>query len=402
MPEIQTIALDQLLPYPNNPRTHPPANVKKLAASLSEYGWTSPVLVSATNQIIAGHGRVLAAKALGLADAPCIRLDQLTPAQVRAYRLADNRLGLDSDWNMDLLKLELSELDLDSALTGFDDPELDRILNSAPLAGEDDLPPLEEQPIAQPGEIWQLGPHRLLCGDATNAADIERLLAGVCPALMVTDPPYGVQYEPAWRNQEKLRFMLGKSARVTKKPDNDARADWTEAWQLFPGAVAYVWHAALRSSVVAESLLSCGFEIRSQIIWAKQHFTISRAHYHWQHEPCWYVVRGTANWHGGHTQTTIWQIANMNPFGGQKDDQFVFSVQKPVECMRRPILNHTNTGQAVYDPFMGSGTTIIASETTSRVCYGVELNPLYVDMAIRRWQTFSGKQALRASDNQPF
>ena len=402
MPEIQTIALDQLLPYPNNPRTHPPANVKKLAASLSEYGWTSPVLVSATNQIIAGHGRVLAAKALGLADAPCIRLDQLTPAQVRAYRLADNRLGLDSDWNMDLLKLELSELDLDSALTGFDDPELDRILNSAPLAGEDDLPPLEEQPIAQPGEIWQLGPHRLLCGDATNAADIERLLAGVCPALMVTDPPYGVQYEPAWRNQEKLRFMLGKSARVTKKPDNDARADWTEAWQLFPGAVAYVWHAALRSSVVAESLLSCGFEIRSQIIWAKQHFTISRAHYHWQHEPCWYVVRGTANWHGGRTQTTIWQIANMNPFGGQKDDQFVFSVQKPVECMRRPILNHTNTGQAVYDPFMGSGTTIIASETTSRVCYGVELNPLYVDMAIRRWQTFSGKQALRASDNQPF
>jgi len=399
MPEIQTIALDQLLPYPNNPRTHPPANVKKLTASLSEYGWTSPVLVSATNQIIAGHGRVLAAKALGLADAPCIRLDQLTPAQVRAYRLADNRLGLDSDWDMDLLKLELSELDLDSVLTGFDDPELDRILNNAPLAGEDDLPPLEEQPIAQLGEIWHLGSHRLLCGDATNAADIERLLAGVSPALMVTDPPYGVQYEPAWRNQQKL---LGKSARVTNKPDNDARTDWTEAWQLFPGAVAYVWHAALRSSVVAESLLSCGFEIRSQIIWAKQHFTISRGHYHWQHEPCWYVVRGTANWYGGRTQTTIWQIANMNPFGGQKDDQFVFSVQKPVECMRRPILNHTNTGQAVYDPFMGSGTTIIASETTSRVCYGVELNPLYVDMAIRRWQTFSGKQALRASDNQPF
>jgi len=218
----------------------------------------------------------------------------------------------------------------------------------------------------------------LLCGDATVAADVGRLLDGVVPLLMVTDPPYGVSYDPAWRN------AVGASATTrTGKVLNDDRADWREAWALFPGDVAYVWHGALHATTVAESLEAAGFGIRSQIIWAKDRLVLSRGDYHWQHEPCWYAVRKTAqgHWAGDRKQTTLWPIANRD-----QDAETVHGTQKPVECLRRPILNNSSPGQAVYDPFMGSGTTIIAAETTSRVAYGIELDPAYVDVAVERWQ----------------
>jgi DNA modification methylase len=211
---------------------------------------------------------------------------------------------------------------------------------------------------------------------------------------MVTDPPYGVEYDPSWRNQAGA----AKTKR-TGKVLNDDRADWREAWALFPGDVAYVWHGALHAGTVADSLVAAGFTIRSQIIWAKDRLVLSRGDYHWQHEPCWYAVRakGKGHWAGGRKQTTLWQIANRD-----QDADTVHGTQKPVECMRRPILNNSSPGQAVYEPFMGSGTTLIAAETTGRVCLGVELNPAYVDVAIERWQSFTGQNAVLAETGETF
>lgn len=215
---------------------------------------------------------------------------------------------------------------------------------------------------------------------------------------MVTDPPYGVNYDPDWRNRAKRAgSMKAYGASSIGTVANDDRADWQDTWSFFPGQVAYVWHGALHASLVAESLKKAGFDIRAQIIWAKQHAPISRGHYHWQHEPCWYVVRKSANgnWQGDRKQTTLWHIANSNAFGGQdKENATGHGTQKPVECMRRPIVNHTNVGQAVYDPFVGSGTTIIAAETTGRVCYAIDIDPAYCDVAVQRWEEFTGKKAI--------
>jgi DNA modification methylase len=205
---------------------------------------------------------------------------------------------------------------------------------------------------------------------------------------MVTDPPYGVNYDPAWRNQAGL----GKTAR-TGKVENDHRADWREAWALFPGDVAYVWHGALHATTVAESLTATGFEIRAQVVWAKERLVLGRGHYHWQHEPCWYAVRSGAqgHWSGGRKQTTLWSIPSRD-----QDADTVHGTQKPVACMRRPIENNSSPGQAVYEPFSGSGTTIIAAEMSARSCHAIELSPAYVDVAVRRWAAFTGKEAVLA------
>jgi len=183
----------------------------------------------------------------------------------------------------------------------------------------------------------------------------------------------------------------------TGRVENDDRADWREAWALLPGEVAYVWHGALHAATVAESLAACGFEIRSQIVWAKDRLVLSRGHYHWQHEPCWYAVRGTGHWTGDRKQTTLWQIA-----GGGQDAETVHGTQKPVECMRRPIENNSSPGQAVYEPFCGSGTTIVAAEMSGRCCHAVELSPAYVDVAVLRWRAFAGQEAVLEGDGRPY
>src|ERR1700757_4729118 len=265
-------------------------------------------------------------------------------------------------------------------------------------------------PVAEPGDLWVLGRHRLLCGDSTVATDVERVLGRVAPHLMVTDPPYGVNYDPAWRNQagrsingSTQRIAPGAvikpiGARAVGKVVNDDRADWREAWALFPGAVAYIWHAGTKAGIVQDSLAACGFETRSQIIWAKNNFAIGRGHYHCKHEPCWYVVRkgSTASWVGDHSQTTLWQIdKNLKSETGH-------GTQKPVECMRRPIENNASPGQAVYEPFSGSGTTIIAAEMTGRVCHAIEIAPAYVDVTVKRWQEFTGQQAVLDGDGRSF
>lgn len=278
-------------------------------------------------------------------------------------------------------------------LTGFGEDELAGLM-TAPNSGLTD-PDAAPEPPAEPhsrlGDVWLLGRHRLVCGDSTDAGAVESCLNGVLPHLMVTDPPYGVEYDPAWRDEAaKYSKSMGNRKDTAKGAVlNDSRADWRDAWALFPGDVAYVWHAGLFAGLVADSLIACDFALRSQIIWAKSHLAIGRSDYHWQHEPCWYAVRNgkTGHYVGDRKQTTLWQI----PKPAKSDTGH--STQKPVECMKRPIENNSSAGQAVYEPFSGSGTTIIACEMTGRSCHAIELAPAYVDMAVLRWQNFTGKAA---------
>ncbi|MBX6324352.1 MAG: site-specific DNA-methyltransferase, partial [Rhodospirillaceae bacterium] len=278
-------------------------------------------------------------------------------------------------------------------LLGFPEDELDRLLDGldgagGAAAGEDVVPEAPAEPATRPGDLWRLGPHRLLCGDATSPAEVERLLDGAVPHLMVTDPPYGVDYDPSWRNE------AGVSATArTGRVSNDDRADWREAWALFPGDVAYVWHAGVHARTVAESLEACGFRIRAQIIWAKPRFALGRGDYHWQHEPCFYAVRegGTGHWQGARDQSTLWPISA----AGEEDAATVHGTQKPVECMRRPILNNSTRGDLVYEPFAGSGSTLIAAESTGRVCLALEIDPRYCDVIVERWQQVTGGKAER-------
>jgi DNA modification methylase len=385
-------SLDALIPYARNARTHSDAQVAQIAASIREFGWTNPVLVDGDNGIIAGHGRLLAARKLGMSQAPVIELAGLSEAQKRAYILADNKLALNAGWDDDLLALEfadLASLGADLSLTGFGEDEILALtsLGTPGLTDPDEIPPAPAQPVSRPGDVWLLGNHRLLCGDSTKADDVAKALNGVKPHLLVTDPPYGVSYDPTWRER------FGDSDMARGKVMNDDRADWREAWALFPGDVAYVWHGALHAGIVAESLEASGFAVRSQIIWDKTRLVIGRGDYHWQHEPAWYAVRKgrKGHWAGDRKQTTVWAIPHRKSESGH-------GTQKPVECMRRPIENNSSPGQAVYEPFCGSGTTIIAAEMTGRSCHAIELNPAYVDVAVIRWQEFTGESArLKAS-----
>jgi DNA modification methylase len=386
----------KLIPYARNARTHSEAQVALIAGSIREFGFNNPVLVDGANGIIAGHGRVLAARKLGLDSVPVIELGHLSDAQKRAYILADNRLAEQAGWDRELLTLEVGELGdlgIDLAGLGFDSGEIDALLGHG-LADprEEATPEVPADPVSRPGDLWVLGSHRLICGDATDAATVARLLDGITPHLMITDPPYGVAYDPAWRNAAGAA-QTKRTGRVL----NDDRADWRDAWALFPGDVAYVWHGALHAGTVAESLTATGFGIRAQIVWAKERLVLSRGHYHWQHEPCWYAVRGKGHWSGDRKQSTLWQIPNRD-----QDAATIHGTQKPVEVMRRPMLNNSSPGQAVYEPFSGSGTTLIAAETTGRVCLGLELDPAYVDVAVQRWQAFTGKAAVLEGDGRSF
>ena len=403
--QVEHRSLDRLIPYARNARTHSDEQVEQIAGSLAEFGFNNPCLVDEQGVLIAGHGRVLAARRLGLETVPVIVLAHLSETQKKAFRIADNKLALNAGWNDELLRLEIEELqvlDFDLGLTGFGGEELETLLG---VAGDDDgaggdaadddaapEPPVE--PVSRPGDLWCLGKHRLLCGDATVATDVERLLAGMVPHLMVTDPPYGVSYDPAWRNEAGV-----SSTARTGKVANDDRADWREAWALFPGEVVYVWHAAVHARVVAESLEVCGFVVRSQIIWSKPRFVLGRGDYHWQHEPCLYAVRkgGTGHWQGARDQATVWPIAS-----GEDDGATVHGTQKPVACMRRPIENNSAEGDSVYEPFSGSGTTLIAAERTGRRCFALELDPRYVDVAVTRWQTLTGETAVLNGDGRSF
>ncbi len=399
--KVETWAVEKVVPYARNPRKNAGIPVAKVKASLKEFGWRQPIVVDSEGVIIVGHTRYQAALELGMTEIPVHAAEGLTAAQVKAYRIADNKTGGFAEWDLDLLKLEfadLQELDFGLDLTGFDDDAIDGIMvDSTPegLTDPDEVPDVPDEPVSRPGDVWVMGNHRLMCGDSTVATDVERLLGKVKPHLMVTDPPYGVEYDADWRNKAKRADGTPIGASAVGAVLNDDRADWREAWALFPGDVAYVWCAGTKSHIVALSLEACGFSMRSMIVWAKSQFSIGRSHYHEQKEPCWYAVKsgGTGHWNGDRKQSTLWQIDK------PRKSETGHSTQKPVECMKRPIENNSSPGQAVYEPFSGSGTTIIAAEMTGRCCYAMELNPEYVDVAVKRWEDFTGKKAVLEETN---
>jgi DNA modification methylase len=404
---VERWPIERLTPYAHNARLHTSADLDKIAGSIRKWGWTMPVLADEDGVLLVGHARAAAAAKLGLTSIPVIVARGWSEEEKRAYRLADNQLAARASWDPEQLSKELSELrfaQFDLGLIGFESDQLEKFLGSLGSNGRtdpDSVPKLPDQPVTRPGDVWVMGEHRIGCGDSTNAADVAQVLIDSQPHMMVTDPPYGVGYDPSWRADRQQNSGNLAQGRVL----NDDRADWRAAYELFPGDIAYVWYGALRGEVVAGGLAATGFQLRCQIIWAKQHFTLSRGDYHWKHETCWYAVRDgkASRWQGGRKQTTVWEIPNNNPFGnGQREESSGHGTQKPVECMRRPIANNSRPGEAVYDPFLGSGTTLIAAEMSGRVCYGLELDAAYVDVAVRRWQRFTGRDAVHEGSSQSF
>jgi len=400
MEQIIRMPIAWFKPFANNPKTHPPDQVVAIRAAMNEFGWTIPILADPDGEIIAGHGRALAAALEpAFSEAPTIIARGWSEAQKRAYRIADNKLSERGVWNEDALRVEIAALQtasFDLSVAGFTVPDLGALgivgftqpeLN----AKAEETPPLPAKPIVKSGELWLLGDHRLLVGDCTDKAAVSRAVGEFRPNLMVTDPPYGVEYDANWRNEADRANGKAYGARAIGKVSGDTSADWRLAWALFEGDIAYCWHAGRHARTVQESLESVGFAMRSQIIWAKDRLIISRGDYHWQHEPCWYAVRKgkKGNWHGGRSQTTLWSITHAKSETGH-------STQKPIECMRRPIINNSKKGDWIYDPFLGSGTTLVSCEMESRRCIGIEIDPAYAQLTIERWEKFTSHVATRA------
>lgn len=386
------VAPDQLLANPKNWRVHPKHQQDALTGVIREVGYVDPVLVQdGTDLVIDGHLRVSLALRDGVKAIPVqyVDLDDVEAELVLATFDPITALATADRDQLDALLRTVTTGEAAVQQLLADVAEQEGVVDLGGGVVEDDgpLPDPPADPVTKPGDLWLLGEHRLLCGDSTIAGDVERLLAGAEPRLMVTDPPYGVEYDANWRNEAAAKGLISHAAVRVGKVANDNRIDWFDAWSLFPGDVVYCWHADRHASSVQKSLESAGFEIRSQVIWAKSRFAISRGHYHWQHEPCWYGVRigATAGWVGDRSQTTLWTIElDQNVVGGH-------STQKPLECMARPIRNHEGD---VYDPFIGSGTTLVACEQLGRRCYGMEIEPAYCDVIVQRWERLTGKTAV--------
>ena len=376
-----------------------------MASSIREYGWRQPVVVDSEGVIVIGHLRRAAGKSIGLTECPVHVARELTPAQIRGLRLADNCTNQEASWDMDLLAVEFGELKaegFDLNLTGFDTREIDALTLTVNPA-EDDVPPVPEAPVSRLGDLWLMGGHRLLCGSCTEMAAVERVVGTNAPFMLLTDPPYGVELDMEWRDRAGHNEMAPaamsymKIAMAGKGISGDTRADWSEAFELVPSLdVAYVWHATSHLVEVAAGLKRIGFDVRQQIIWHKTVAAMGRQAYHWKHEPCWYAVRHgkTSRWNGAHDQTTVWDAASpKHIMSGSKEEKFPHPTQKPVELMRRPLLNHGKPGDVIYEPFCGSGTTLVACEGTCRVCIAMEIDPRYCDVIVTRWQNLTGKQA---------
>lgn len=402
---VELWSVSSLSASPYNAREHTEADIDAVAASMKRWGVTAPALVDEAGVIIYGHCRVLAAKKNGFETYPVVVARGWTEAAKRAYCIADNQLAARATWDSETLANELAFLKTDGfelGLLGFDAIDLKDLLQ--PLGGElignpEDVPEPPEAPVTRPGDVWLLGRHRVCCGDCTQPALVVAAFGDLTPMLMVTDPPYGVDYDPAWRCEPGRggRHSLGKVL-------NDDRVDWRAAWAHFRGDAAYVWHGGLHGGQVADSLISSGLEPRAQIVWAKPHFVLSRGDYHWQHETCWYAVRKGAgsHWNGDRKQSTVWEIANNSAGNPDRETTWGHGTQKPLECMRRPIENNSARGDVIYDPFLGSGTTLIAAEMTDRICVGLELSPAYVDVIVRRWESVTGYSAVLQATGREF
>jgi DNA modification methylase len=379
------LPLAGLAQFPGNARR---GDLQVIRASVARHGQYRSIVVrqlgDGSHVIVAGNHTALALAAEGhqTARADLIDCDE---DEARRINLADNRSAELGGYDDQALAVLLSSLDGDFTGTGWAAEDLAALLRGEPESrtDPDDVPDAPAEPVTRPGDVWLLGPHRLLCGDATVAADVERLLNGASPSLMITDPPYGVDYDPNWRNEAAAQGHLAYAPSRVGKVANDTRVDWSDAWSLSPAHVVYCWHAGRHASSVQASLEAAGYEIRCQIIWAKSNFPISRGHYHWRHEPCWYAVRKDhqADWIGDRTQTTLWEInLDRNVEGGH-------STQKPVECMLRGLRNHSGD---VYDPFAGTGTTLIAAHMLGRTAYLLDIDPAYCDVIVQRYRDHTG------------
>src|SRR5271168_5238898 len=413
---IEYWLIERLVEYPRNPRKNDIA-VDRMCASIREFGFKIPCLVRSDGEVVDGHLRLKAARKLGITEIPIILCDEWTPAQVKAFRLMVNRSVTWADWDEELLALELQDIqasDFNLSLTGFNPGEIDALLALDDDEKANATPPLTETAASKQGDRWCLGPHRVLCGDATSLEVMARLLGDRKPRLMVTDPPYGIELDSEWRDRAGLNgrgpaepsYMKKRTKGHTETAiSGDTRADWSEAFELVPSLeVAYVWHASVFAREVWNGLDRIGFLYPQQIIWDKGRTVLTRTHYWYQHEPCLYMRKKNAPWFGkAGENSTIWDSASPKfIMGGSDEDKFDHPTQKPVDLMRRPILNHLRRGELVYDPFLGSGTTLAAAEITERVCYGTEFDPKYIDVVVQRFLGLSGKQATLDGDGRTF
>ncbi len=386
--EMERVPVAKLIPYINNARTHSPEQIKKLRASLREFGFVNPVIIDRDYNIIAGHGRIMAAKEEGIAEVPCVYADHLTEAQKKAYILADNRMALDAGWDEEMLRVEidaLREMEFDPMLAGFDEKELAALYAGDGDGAEDDdfdlSAALEQASFVEPGDIWTVGRHRLMCGDATKPEDVETLMGGKCANLIVTDPPYGVSFKSAsgltiqndsMKNEEFYSFLLS--------------AFQAMAGVLEKGGAAYVFHADTEGLNFRRAFVDAGFHLAGCCIWVKDSLVLGRSDYQWQHEPVLYgfLQNGKHPWYSDRKQTTIWNFAKP-----KRNENHPTS--KPLDLLAYPICNSSQENSIVIDTFGGSGSTMMACEKTNRICHMMELDPKYASVILRRYvEDFGG------------
>ena len=401
---VERRPISELIPYARNARTHSEAQIAQIAASMCEWGWTNPVLIDPEGQILAGHGRVLAARTLGYKECPVMIADGWTQAQKRAYTLADNQLALNASWDEQLLRLEiadLQELGFELDLTGFDADELLEIMAGEETttegnADEDIAPDVPETPVSQPGDVWVCGKHRVLCGDSTDAASYIVLMTGEKAAMVFCDPPYGVNY--ANSPKDKLRGTHRPILNDNLGEDFEPflKAALTPMIAHCTGAI-YIAMSSSELDTLQTAFRAAGGKWSTFIIWAKNTFTLGRSDYQRQYEPILYGWPEGAkrHWCGDRDQSDVWQIKKPH-----KND--LHPTMKPVDLVERAIRNSSRPGDVVMDPFGGSGTTLIAAEKSGRQARLIELDPKYVDVIVRRWQSYAGAQAIRESDGVAF
>ena len=384
--QIEYLPTDSLVPYINNPRVNDRA-IDAVAGSIAEFGFKNPIIVDRDNVIIAGHTRLLAARKIGLDQVPVIRAEDLTEKQVKAFRIADNRTAEFSEWDDELLAMELEGLE--DMFTGFSEDEIDALLNQDGPAGviEDDFEVvLPEEPKAKPGDIYQMGKHRLMCGDSTKLEDIQKLMDGNLADMVFTDPPYNVDY--TGRTNESLKIQNDNMDDSTFYNFlHDAFGCMLEVTK--PGGGIYICHADSEGVNFRSAMVNAGWLLKQCIIWVKNSLVMGRQDYHWRHEPILYGWKpGAAHkWYGGRKQDTVWEV-------DRPSRNAEHPTMKPIELVARAIRNSSKKDNIVLDTFGGSGSTLIACEQLNRACYTMELDPVYVDVIIDRWEKFTGQEAV--------
>jgi DNA modification methylase len=388
--KIETWPIHRPIPYARNARKIPQQAIDKVAGSIKEFGFRQPIVVDKDGVIVAGHTRLLAAQKLGLSQVPVHVAAELTPTQIKAYRLADNRVNQESSFDNELLVLELAELkveDYELELTGFDLSELcafEALGNSTSegLTDEDEVPPIPELPVTVEGDLWTLGNHRLLCGDSTNVAHVERLMNGQQADLVVTDPPYNVAY------QGKTKDAL--TIRNDRMGDKSFFDFLLKVYTVKDGGCIYVFHADTEGLNFRRALVESGFKLAQCCIWVKQAMVMGRQDYHWQHEPVLYGWKptGSHHWYADRKQTTVWNFDRPMRNGEHP-------TMKPVALIEYPIRNSSRPGDIVVDLFGGSGSTLLACEKNARSCRTMEIDPKYCDVMLERWAEFTGKDPVR-------